>query len=858
MNRIPRYFWRFVGCGVLVWSILAAQISLDDAGIPPRVILDTRDAANWLGGTLEPETVCPDGSSAIRWEHAKEPALRVVNIPSDWTGPHDAIECWLYSQNETNASFVIIFNSENPDTEGQDYYSTTVKLSFTGWRKFIFPLKSMERARRPLGWNQITGVVFTAEGWGNTPDPRSVVNLGQVRLVKLLAEHGPRLADREFFDCLNLDYPGLEAVKAAANAEDFAAAKTAFVKHLKTREQPRWHFDWRQVNAPTSRNPGFNLSNADKFAANCLVSCGIWHQFGERIEWSFNPTEHNYHEWTWGLSRHVFWQELGKAYWATGDEKYARAFVAQLRSWIIDNPVPFSAGNVPYSRWRTIETGIRAYSSWPDAFHYFLGSPSFDDDSIFLMVKSFYEHAVHLRSFPQRNNWLCMEMNGLYHIGTLFPEFKEASAWREYAANRLYEEMSRQVYPDGAQVELAPGYHGLALDNFLGLWKLARLNRQTLPEDYVLRLEKMYGMYLNVTSPDGRAPAVNDSSWIDTRAPLLEAARLFPQRSDFLYWGTGGQQGTPPAFTSTFMPYAGWFTMRSGWGPQDLWLHFEAGPFGAGHQHEDKLSFVIHAYGTRLLTEGGVYAYDASQWRKYVLSAAAHNVVRIDRLDQNRRDAPCFNLTEKPLDNRWITNELFDFAEGTYSEGFGPGLKLKVSHSRAILFVKPHYWLLFDVLTPPDDLGHEYTTWFHFNTDHALALDAPHGYLSDEPGSAKLLIAPLNPDGLDARLFCGQEQPEVQGWIPAEGLRCRPVATPTFVRKAKGAFAEAYLIYPVKAQDKLPIKKIRRLDERSFELLFHDGTRHAIQFSLGNQHLKSLRWNAFDQHGTQTSCIVIE
>ena len=855
-----RQWLRFACLGVVIGSVLAAQGVSEAPSLPPRLMLDTQDATAWSGGTLDTENRCPDGnrSATIRWEHATAPALRAVTWPRDWTGPHNAIEFWLHSQNETNASFVILFNSENPATDGQDYYATTIKLSFIGWRKFIIPLKSMAPARTPLGWNQITGVVFTAEGWGNTPDPRSVVNLGPVRLVTLQAERGPRLTDQEFFDCLELDYPGLEAVKAAVAAGDFVAAKSAFVEHLKTRETPRWHFDWRQGRSPTSRNPGFNLEMADKFAANCLVSCGIWHPFGERIEWDLNPTENHYHEWTWGLSRHVFWQELGKAYWASGDEKYARAFVAQLRSWIIDNPVPFNAGNVPFSRWRTIETGIRAYSSWPDAFYYFLGSPSFDEDSIILMVKSFYEHAVHLRSFPQSNNWLCMEMNGLYHIGTLFPEFKEASAWREYAARRLHEEMSRQVYPDGAQVELAPGYHGVVLENFLGAWKLARLNRQTLPADYVPQLERMYGMYLNVTSPAGQAPAVNDSGWSDTRAPLREAAELFPERTDFLYWGTGGRQGTPPAFTSTFMPYAGWFIMRSGWGPQDLWLHFEAGPFGAGHQHEDKLSFVIHAYGARLLTEGGVYAYDDSQWRRYILSAAAHNVVRVDGLDQNRRAAPRFNLTEQPLDNRWLTNDRFDFAEGIYDEGFGPELELKVSHSRAILFVKPFYWLLFDVMTPPDDLEHEYTTWFHFNTDQALKLENFNGFLSARPNSANLLIAPLQPEGLEGRNLCGQEQPEVQGWVPAEGLRCRPVATPTFVRKARGAFAEAYLLCPVKSHNYLNINKINRINENCFELLFADGVRHTIRFTLGDRYLKSLEWKSFDPDGTLTSSIVIE
>ena len=33
--------------------------------------------------------------------------------------------------------------------------------------------------------------------------------------------------------------------------------------------------------------------------------------------------------------------------------------------------------------------------------------------------------------------------------------------------------------------------------------------------------------------------------------------------------------------------------MRSGWDRKALFLGFEVGPFGAGHQHEDKLSIEI-------------------------------------------------------------------------------------------------------------------------------------------------------------------------------------------------------------------------------------------------------------------------
>ena len=111
------------------------------------------------------------------------------------------------------------------------------------------------------------------------------------------------------------------------------------------------------------------------------------------------------------------------------------------------------------------------------------------------MVKSFYEHAIHLRAYPTRNNWLTMEMDGLFYTGILFPEFKDAADWRDFASMKMYEEEKNQFYEDGAQIELSPGYHGVSLGCMVGIYRIAKLNGYTLPGDYAERLEKMYEYY---------------------------------------------------------------------------------------------------------------------------------------------------------------------------------------------------------------------------------------------------------------------------------------------------------------------------------------------------------------------------
>ncbi len=686
-----------------------------------------------------------------------------------------------------------------------------------------------------------------------TGTERLIVRVPQGKVVSkdsFKIQDGPITSDEKFFsEVLNLDYPGLEGVKAAVSKKDWTAARTAYVKYLKTREKPVWSFDWRGFDKDSSRVAGYDRTAADQIASNCLTACSVPYQFGDHVNWSINPTELEYREWTWQLSRHPFWNTLGQAYWATGDEKYAKAFVNQMRGWVIDNPLPSYSANDAFSRWRTIETGIRTLGNWPNAFFRFLGSPSFDDESILMMVKSFYEHGVHLETFPSRvGNWLTMEMNGLYHTAVIFPEFKDAARWEKFAADKLYAEEKTQVYADGAQIELAPGYHGVSLNNILGPWKLARINGKELPGDYVTRLEGMYECYLNYCMPDGKSPALNDSGWANCRSALNTGFSYFPNRTDFQWIATSGEEGTMPKFESIWMPWAGWYVMRSGWDPQALHAHFEVGPYSAAHSHEDKLSLVLAAYGNRILTECGTYPYDTSQWRTYALSPRGHNLSRVDGMDQNRRALASKDLvrySRQPMTNRWKTNSKFDFGEGWYDEGFGPQNDSTVTQYRALVFIKDRCWLLFDIFTPADKASHTYETSFHLDAADAVVDESLQAVTGKQDGSAVLSVVPLRKGG-SVKVVTGQEVPEVQGWIHDEQCSAygvRPVATPIFKRVASGQCVEPYLLYPLKAGEECPVASVASAGDGAYTVTFKDGAVMTVKLKVSGNSLGKLSYS---------------
>lgn len=71
----------------------------------------------------------------------------------------------------------------------------------------------------------------------------------------------------------------------------------------------------------------------------------------------------------------------------------------------------------------------------------------------------------------------------------------------------------------------------------------------------------------------------------------------------------------------------------------DATVFFDAGPYGASHQHQDKLN-LIYSRGDRLgLIEYGVHTYEATIWRKPCLGSGGHNCLLVDGTGQWRTGA---------------------------------------------------------------------------------------------------------------------------------------------------------------------------------------------------------------------------
>lgn len=930
-------------------SIVTIRIGTTHAESRPRArtLWDCESTAGTTGLVLERENV-KQGQGAVRWkEHTRITGFSVPNVPRDWSD-FNLLRMWLHNAKSVPARFMIIVPSENPVTEGMDYWSYGVRLDFEGWKEIVLPVGGKTGSRSPRGWDEVDGLRFTATGWGNSPHPEADVIIDEIRLEYDPPRPGPRMTDEQFFDCLDLSYQGLAQVRKAVEAGKIDEAKAALLEHMRSREEPKWWFDWRErpnqvkpveggsegwdyfvtrikvdwtgwkeVTLPlkswnAARKPvgwhhinylGFSSTYGDRtpsaetllvFDAVELVGertislgdfetpddfkrwgslqptaelvkqgqqAAMWshlptrpglhvrdiphdwrnfealrfwvysaeatgdvitvtadsdtpnvasadrimehvyggHHLGEDIDWETNrydPKDPAFtKEWTYGLNRFRHWRTLGRAYWQTGDEKYAKEWIAQMHDWVEDNPyLLYGTGNNTLT-WRTIEAGIRCSTTWPDSLYYFLGSPSLQSDDLVTFLKSWIEHGRHLMRItlehPEHGgNWVTMECNGLGHLGILFPECSEARAWLETAVSRLAMELDRQVYPDGAQKELTSGYHQVARRNFVDLYKIAHHNRVKMPEEYLARLERMYAYNLKAMTPEGRLPPLNDAGYTSVVASLEEGAELF-DRPDFRWAATGGMQGEPPQCDSVAFPYAGQYVMRSGWEADDRYLLFESGPFGIGHQHEDKLSMFIYALGRVLLTEAGTHSYDASKYRRYVLGTWAHNTILVDGQQQHRSGLRDTYATDTPLDNLWIHNDVFDAADGVYSNGYGRTHSIDVKHERTVVFVRPDYWIVVDRLHSEGE--HEYDILWHLNHDRAKRDPKTLAAWGADQDLANLMVTPVPAEGLTLEIVKGRDEP-VLGFAPAS--RKEPIPVLNYKLRAKGAVRLAWVLSP--------------------------------------------------------------
>jgi Heparinase II/III-like protein len=236
---------------------------------------------------------------------------------------------------------------------------------------------------------------------------------------------------------------------------------------------------------------------------------------------------------------------------------------------------------------------------------------------------------------------------------------------------------------------------------------------------------------------------------------------------------------------------SGNFFMRSGWGVNDLYLFFHCGQLGGGHGHADLLHLDVSAFGKDFLTDLGRYNYsDSYPLRKELKRAHSHNTTLVDGIDFTECiDTWNFGRIAAPLATKWVSEEAFDYVEGSHDGYFH--LEDPVYVSRKIIFVKPYYWMLIDVFECKGE--HSFSQNFHFAPGEIVLNEDTKSCSTQNVDEANLHLIPIISNPFTAAIKEGRISYE---YNLVEQNKCVQ-----YEIQSKGTTAMMQLLYPCKAGD---------------------------------------------------------
>lgn len=525
--------------------------------------------------------------------------------------------------------------------------------------------------------------------------------LGALLLLVAITTEAQQLK-KEAFDLINLDYPGLEKVKAACAGQKWAEASQALLNYYRNRTG---------VVHPDIDLKHLKISKEEqKWADDALQHTFFVHKgyqpsynYGKDINWQYWPVQDN--ELRWQLHRHKWFTPMGKAYRLSGDEKYAKEWAYQYVDWIEKNPltrvekeeyelvsageVKGNAENVRFA-WRPLEVSNRLQDQTCQ-FLLFVSASAFTPEFLTQFLVNYHRHAVHiLDNYSDQGNHLLFEAQRMVYAGTFFPEFKDAAAWRESGISILNREIKKQVYADGGQYELDPHYHLAAINIFCKALRMADVNgfRQEFPAEYVNTVKSMIEFYTNICFPDYSNPCFSDAKMGDRPAEIRnyqEWLRIFPDSEWIRYYATEGREGAPLPNLSHGALASGFFTFRNGWKQDATVMVVKAGPKGEWHCQPDNGTFELWFNGRNLFPDSGSYVYagdaEVMKLRNWFRRTNVHNTLTLDGKNLE---------TTESVTKLWKSegDEQILVTENPHYEG--------LKHRRSVFFIDNSYFVIVD------------------------------------------------------------------------------------------------------------------------------------------------------------------
>jgi len=456
----------------------------------------------------------------------------------------------------------------------------------------------------------------------------------------------------------------------------------------------------------------------------------------------------------WEPNRFSMVYTLVRAYAVSQDEKYAEAFWKLILDWAEHNP-PNTGAN-----WMDGQEISLRLMAWTFGYYQFSNSPSATPQLIAQFTQFVAAQAERIYknidyAIYTRSNHTISEAFGLWLVGLLFPELKDAEKYLTLGRKLLEEEASAQIFPDGSYSMYSLNYHRFVLHIYLYAIRLGELNNSPFSDslyssisasiDYLSQLiDPQTGEMPVYGSNDGALVLpLNNCDFTDYR-PLLQLGSYITKKQflfesgpwdEDIFWLAGEQALTLALSRRERELLPSPFGRRAGdEGDGGTYLLHNTNSkailrctdFRARPSHADQLHVDLWIHGQNIACDAGTYLYSVEdrRWRNGLAHTSAHNTVTVDGKDQ-------MTMASRFTWTNWSRGKVLKHDKNLWQgehDGYKPG-----THKRTVMMLDDDRWLVIDNLVAKE--SHHYTL-------HWLLSDFP--YASSDSGVQKLAPALSN------------------------------------------------------------------------------------------------------------------
>ncbi len=613
---------------------------------------------------------------------------------------------------------------------------------------------------------------------------------------------------------LNLDAPGLEAVKAAVARADLPAAGECLLAHYLGLRKERC-LDFWDPSGPEDyqQMPWGAASTFEQLWKNvpARVAAGKLWASGQEFDFSRDDGI----DWTSGifwaggiykpadqarlLLRRMYWLRALDVFYQRGDdaaqEQAARQFGRLMESWMALN------------RWTkdefAVTSAIRladaiAHSGLIRSWYTFLPSPHLTADFKLRLLQTIVTDAADVLERAVWHPWIwgLSEAGGLAFAGILLPECKAAPAWRQRAfdfANRFFQ---TELRPDGTlkRFHFCPHYTGGTAAWPLTFYPLiAKLGYTDVLEPGARAgVERLVDWLATVQKPDNTVPQYNGSDLQGFGRWLASGAALY-NRPDWLAIATAGAAGQVPADTSRILPDAGAFILRDGFARDSMVACFHNGDYH--NVDRPSLAIDLYALGRTLVTAPGRYGYCTPEWPAYFTSSG-YNTLMVDDSTPQIWGEHSLRQGAGLRDVSWRLGAEVDWAWGSHPTGFDAAPDVR--WQRGLLFAKGEYWLVIDRILGPGE--HAFSLRWLLTPSQTVV--EPDGLaVHTRNPDANVRFVPAVPAATRLDVWLGHRDP-LRGWFSPENGTMIP--SPQLEYSWRGALPVLTAMLIVPYRDQLP------------------------------------------------------